>query len=89
MTVPLAQRRVQVSGIELSPYMAAKLREKVPEKDVPMVIGDMAAATAFDTGSYSLVYPVLYNTVSNLRTEAEQVECFRIAARHQRPGGAS
>jgi hypothetical protein len=37
-------------------------------------------------GEYSLVY-LVYNTISNLLTQEEQVECFRNAARHLVPGG--
>jgi hypothetical protein len=44
----------------------------------------MATATA--PGEYSLVY-LVFNTISNLLTQAEQVACFRNAARHLPPGG--
>ncbi len=44
-----------------------------------MVVGDMATARA--PGEYSLVY-LVFNTISNLLTQAEQVACFRNAARH-------
>ncbi len=37
-------------------------------------------------GEFALVYLVC-NTIANLRTQGEQVECFRNAARHLRPGG--
>jgi SAM-dependent methyltransferase len=30
---------------------------------------------------------LVFNSISNLRTQAEQVECFRNAARHLAPGG--
>jgi hypothetical protein len=43
-------------------------------------------ATARAPGSYSLVY-LVFNTISNLLTQAEQVECFRNAAGHLDPGG--
>lgn len=81
VAIPLAERGVPVTGIELSRPMADRLREKAT---IPVVIGDMATATA--PGSYSLVY-LVYNTISNLLTQAEQVACFRNAARHLRPGG--
>lgn len=86
VTVPLARRGVEVAGIELSAPMTAKLHEKMPVERLPVVIGDMATATAPDVGDYSLVF-LVYNTLSNLRTQAEQVDCFRNAARHLRPGG--
>ena len=43
-------------------------------------------ATTVAPGSYTLVY-LVYNTISNLLTQAEQVTCFRNAARHLAPGG--
>jgi SAM-dependent methyltransferase len=43
-------------------------------------------ATTVFPGRFSLVY-LVYNTISNLLTQAEQVTCFRNAARHLAPGG--
>ncbi|MFF8835609.1 class I SAM-dependent DNA methyltransferase [Streptomyces sp. NPDC015130] len=82
--VPLRERGVPVSGIELSEHMAAVLRRKADEDTLPVVIGDMA--TTVVPGEFTLVY-LVYNTITNLLTQAEQVECFRNAARHLRPGG--
>ncbi|GAA1299808.1 class I SAM-dependent methyltransferase [Saccharothrix xinjiangensis] len=84
VAVPLAGRGVPVTGIELSTPMLDRLREKADESEIPVVVGDMASAVA--PGSYSLVY-LVYNTISNLLTQAEQVACFRNAARHLEPGG--
>jgi SAM-dependent methyltransferase len=60
------------------------LRTKATEAEIPVVCGDMA--TTHVDGEFSLVY-LVFNTISNLRTQAEQVECFRNAARHLAPGG--
>jgi len=84
VAVPLAENAVPVTGIELSPDMVAQLRTKVTEAAIPVVIGDMATATA--AGEFSLVY-LVFNTISNLLTQEEQVACFRNAARHLGPGG--
>jgi SAM-dependent methyltransferase len=84
IAVPLMQRGVRVTGIELSRPMIEQLRRKVDEETIPVVIGDMATAVA--PGDYALVY-LVYNTISNLLTQAEQVACFHNAARHLRPGG--
>ncbi|EOD69695.1 class I SAM-dependent DNA methyltransferase [Amycolatopsis vancoresmycina] len=81
IAVPLAERGVPVAGIELSEPMLARLRAKAA---IPVVTGDMATATA--PGRFSLVY-LVYNTISNLLAQDEQVECFRNAARHLDPGG--
>ena len=84
--VPLARSGVPVTGLELSEPMLRQLRTKVDEAEIPVVLGDMATATAGEVGSYALVY-LVFNTISNLLTQAEQVACFRNAARHLRPGG--
>ncbi|HEX6340182.1 class I SAM-dependent methyltransferase [Umezawaea sp.] len=84
VAVPLARRGVSVTGIELSRPMLDRLRSTVDESTIPVVVGDMATATA--PGRYSLVY-LVYNTISNLLTQAEQIDCFRNAARHLDPGG--
>ncbi|MFI2200170.1 class I SAM-dependent DNA methyltransferase [Streptomyces sp. NPDC020192] len=84
VAVPLAGRGVPVTGIELSEPMVERLRTKADEATIPVVIGDMATTAA--PGTYRLVY-LVYNTISNLLTQAEQVECFRNAARHLGPGG--
>ncbi|MGW4665374.1 class I SAM-dependent methyltransferase [Streptosporangium sandarakinum] len=84
VAVPLAERGVPVTGIELSAPMIDRLRTKADETTIPVIVGDMATAVA--PGKYTLVY-LVYNTISNLLTQAEQVECFRNAARHLVPGG--
>ena len=82
VAVPLAERGVPVSGIELSQPMADQLQRK--RADIPVVVGDMATTRV--PGEFSLVY-VVWNSIGNLRTQAEQVACFRNAARHLAPGG--
>jgi SAM-dependent methyltransferase len=82
--VPLRQRGVPVVGIELSEPMVAQLRRKADPDTLPVVVGDMA--TTVVPGEFTLVY-LVYNTISNLLTQDEQVECFRNAARHLGPGG--
>ncbi len=84
VAVPLHDRGVPVIGIELSQPMIDVLRTKVDESAIPVLRGDMAETRA--PGSFSLVY-LVYNTISNLLTQAEQVACFRNAARHLEPGG--
>ncbi len=64
--------------------MVEQLRSKADEATIPVIIGDMATTVA--PGKFTLVY-LVYNTLSNLLTQAEQVECFRNAARHLTPGG--
>ncbi|MFE0189688.1 class I SAM-dependent DNA methyltransferase [Streptomyces sp. NPDC058989] len=82
--IPLREHGVPVVGIELSEHMAAVLRRKIDEDTLPVVIGDMATTTV--PGEFTLVY-LVYNTITNLLTQDEQVACFHNAARHLAPGG--
>lgn len=84
VAIPLRDAGVPVTGIELSHAMIARLREKVTQSEIPVVQGDMA--TAFAGGGFTLAY-LVFNTIANLLTQDEQVECFRNAARHLAPGG--
>jgi SAM-dependent methyltransferase len=84
VALPLRARGVAVAGIELSEPMVAELRRKPGGGEIPVTIGDMAGATA--PGEFGLVY-LVYNSITNLLTQDQQVECFRNAARHLRPGG--
>ncbi len=84
VAVPLSERGVAVVGIEQSPAMITRLRTKVDEVTISVVPGDMATTVA--PGSYSLVY-IVYNTISNLLTQDEQIACFHNAARHLTRGG--
>jgi SAM-dependent methyltransferase len=84
IALPLAERGVQVHGIELSRSMAARLRAKPGGDAVGVTIGDFS--TTIVDGCFSLVY-VVYNTIENLTTQAAQVGCFRNAAAQLVPGG--
>ena len=77
VAIPLSDRGVPVSGIELSQPMTDELHRK--RADLPVVVGDMATARV--DGEFSLVY-VVWNSIGNVRTQAEQVATFRNAARH-------
>lgn len=84
VAAPLAERGVPVSGIELSQPMLDRLREKVSADDIPVSLGDMASTRV--PGEFTLVY-LVFNTISNLLSQDEQVACFRNAASHLVPGG--
>jgi SAM-dependent methyltransferase len=84
IALPLSQRGVRVHGIDLSPAMIEQLRAKPGAEVVGVTVGD-AATTRVD-GRFQLVYMV-WNTIMNLTTQDEQVECFRNAAAHLEPRG--
>src|SRR5205085_4405090 len=73
-----------VHGIDLSQAMVARLRAKPGGDAVGVTIGDLATTTV--EGSFALAY-LVFNTISNLTTQAAQVACFRNAAAHLAPGG--
>jgi SAM-dependent methyltransferase len=84
IALPLSQRGVHVHGIELSPAMVEQLRAKPGADDIGVTIGDFAT-TKVD-GTFTLAY-LVFNTITNLTTQDEQVECFRNVATHLEPGG--
>ena len=84
VAIPLHARGVPVSGIELSEAMVAELRLKPEADGIPVTIGDMTSTVV--PGPFALVY-LVYNTISNVLTQAGQVDVFRNAARHLVPGG--
>jgi SAM-dependent methyltransferase len=83
VAVPLAERGVTVVGIDSSPPMLARLREK--RDDIEAAVGDMTSTRM--PGDFSLVY-LVFNTIFNLTTQEAQVACFENAAAHLTSGGA-
>ena len=84
IAAPLAARDVQVSGIELSKAMAARIVNKPGGESVAVTIGDIRSTRV--PGEFSLVY-LVFNTISNVTTQDGQVDVFVNAAAHLRPGG--
>jgi SAM-dependent methyltransferase len=82
--LPLSQRGIPVHGIELSEAMVAQLRTKPGADSVAVTVGDMATTRV--PGAFALVY-LVFNTITNLLEQDQQVECFRNAAAHLQPGG--
>lgn len=84
VALPLADRGVDVHGLELSSAMVAQLRAKPGGAELPVTLGDMATTRV--PGSFSLVL-LVFNTIMNLTSQDAQVACFRNAATHLAPGG--
>jgi SAM-dependent methyltransferase len=84
IAIPLAARGVEVHGIDLSRAMVARLRAKPGGEGIGVTIGDFATTRV--EGTFRLVY-LVYNTIMNLTTQAQQVACFRNVAAHLEPGG--
>ena len=85
IALPLVARGHDLSGIEGSPEMVAKLREKPGGETIPVVIGDMADV-AID-GPFDHVF-LVFNTLFNLTCQEAQVRCFQNVADRLAPGGS-
>jgi SAM-dependent methyltransferase len=79
IALPLAERGIEVHGIDASRAMVAKLREKPGGERIPVAIGDFADVPI--EGQFSLVF-VVVNTFFGLLSQEDQVRCFSGVARH-------
>lgn len=77
--LPLANRGLEVHGIELSEAMVEQLRRKPGGDRIPVVMGDYAEVGV--EGAYRLIF-VVFNTFYNLLTQEKQVRCFENVAKH-------
>ena len=77
--LPLAQRGLDVHGIELSGAMVEQLRKKPGGERIPVTMGDYAEVGV--DGTYRLIF-VVFNTFYNLLTQEKQVRCFENVAKH-------
>jgi SAM-dependent methyltransferase len=84
IALPLRARGVEVSGIDISEEMVAKLRAKPGGEAIPVTAGDFADVGVDD--SYPLIY-LSFNTIFGLLTQERQVDCFQNVAAHLEPGG--
>jgi SAM-dependent methyltransferase len=79
IALPLAARGVRVDGIDISPAMVNRLREKPGGERIAVTIGDMADVAVTD--EYRLVY-VVANSLFNLLRQDDQARCFENVAAH-------
>jgi SAM-dependent methyltransferase len=84
IAIPLAQMGFDITGIEASPEMVVKLREKPSGETIPVVIGDIADVDV--DGQFDHVF-LVFNTFFNLQSQEDQVRCFANTAKHLAPGG--
>jgi SAM-dependent methyltransferase len=84
VALPLSRRGIRVHGIELSRAMVAQLRTQQDASGIGVTIGDFATAKVDAT--FTLAY-LVRNTITNLTTQDEQVECFHNVAAHLESGG--
>jgi SAM-dependent methyltransferase len=79
IALPLAERGVEVHGVDVSEPMVERLRAKPGGDRIPVTIGDFADVPV--EGRYPLVF-VAFNTFFGLTTQDEQVRCFANVAAH-------
>jgi SAM-dependent methyltransferase len=84
IALPLAERGIEVHGIDLSQAMVDRMRSKPGGEAIRVTVGNFA--TTVVEGSFALVY-LVFNTIMNLTTQPEQVACFRNASAHLEPNG--
>jgi SAM-dependent methyltransferase len=84
IALPLAARGITVHGIDLSEAMVERMRAKPGGDAIGVTIGDFATVKV--DGAFTVAY-LVFNTINNLTTQAEQTACFANAAGHLAPGG--
>ena len=82
IALPLAERGVRVHGVDISSTVLEQLHAKGGR--VTTTLGDYTTTTV--DGTFSLVY-LVWNSLSNVTTQAGQVAAFANAAAHLSPGG--
>lgn len=84
LAMPLRERGVDISGIEISEDMIAKLRAKPGGEEIPISTGNFADVEVDD--EFPLIF-LAFNTLFALLTQERQIECFRNVADHLESGG--
>jgi len=76
LALPLAARGLAIHGIDASPLMTKKLREKAGGDRIPVTLGDFADVGSVKGGPFDLVF-CAFNTLFALLTQDDQVRCFK------------
>jgi hypothetical protein len=84
LALPLTATGVSVMGIDASAPMLGEFARKAGADAIAVTLGDMTTARVCTDAS--LVY-LVFNTITNLRSQREQVRCFHNAAAHLARGG--
>ncbi len=84
IAIELKKQGVDVHGIEISPEMINKLRDKELGKEIPVTTGSFAQIPA--TPSFSMIYAG-FNTFFGLLTPEDQLSCMESISKNLQPGG--
>ena len=84
IALPLAERGIEVHGIDASEAIVAQMRAKPGGDAIPVTISDFSHFSLVEGNPhkrFSLVY-VVFNTLFQATSQEAQVQCFRSAAAH-------
>jgi SAM-dependent methyltransferase len=85
IALPLAARGIQVDGVDISPAMIAQLRARPGGNKIAVTIDNFADVPV--PGTYRVIF-IVWNTLFNLLTQADQVRCFENVAAHLTDDGS-
>jgi SAM-dependent methyltransferase len=84
IALPLSRKGLRIHGIDESRAMVDRLQDQKGASNIEVTVGDFVSAKIDET--FTLAY-LVRNTIMNVTTQDEQVECFRNVAAHLEPGG--
>ncbi|AGL14987.1 class I SAM-dependent methyltransferase [Actinoplanes sp. N902-109] len=84
IALPLAERGVDLDGLDASPEIVEVMRGKQGGADIEVFTGNFADFSI--DRKYSQIL-LLLNSLYALQTQEEQIQCFRTVADHLEPGG--
>ena len=84
VAIPLSERDIEVSGIDISESMLSRLVAKPGGERVRVTTGDMVEVPV--DGTFPLVY-IVFNSLFAISTQERQVRCFQSVSEHLDPGG--
>lgn len=74
IAIPLAQRGIDVAGVDSSRSMVQKLKSKKGGRKIPVKIEDFSSFTISE--KFDVVF-VIFNTIFALQSQDEQISCFK------------
>ena len=81
IALPLAERGIEVHGIDASEKIVGRMRAKPGGDAIPVTIGDFSDFSIEGGKPFALVY-VVFNTLFQATSQQAQVNCFRSVAAH-------
>ena len=87
VALPLAERGIQIHGIDASEAIVTQMRAKPGGNSIPITICDFSDFSIGGGKKFNLVY-VVFNTLFQAISQDAQVQCFRSVAAHLADDGA-